>query len=71
MKTALGAWLVLALGIAGISLLGSTAAEGKKMTRPTVEQRFGSLIFSLPAAVMRWLLYRQIYRVYPPLGCAR
>ena len=48
MKTALGAWLVLALGIAGISLPSNTAAEGKNMTSTMMEQRFGNLRFSLP-----------------------
>jgi hypothetical protein len=47
-KTALIAWLVLALGIAGISLPSNTAAEGKNMTPTMVEQRFGNLRFSLP-----------------------
>jgi hypothetical protein len=47
-KTALGAWLVLALGIAGISLPSNTAAERKNMASTMMEQSFGNLRFSLP-----------------------
>jgi hypothetical protein len=49
MKTTPGVGLVLALVV--VTLLPSVAAppEGKNMSGLTVEQRFGNLIFSLPA----------------------
>jgi hypothetical protein len=48
-KTAPGVGLVLALVVATLSPSVAAPPEGKNMTGPTVEQRFGNLIFSLPA----------------------
>jgi hypothetical protein len=49
MKAAPGVGLVLALVVATLSTSVAAPPEGKNMTRPTVEQRSGNLIFSLPA----------------------